>query len=49
MTQLIDTGIPLLQPTPHALDLLHVQNLGLYPVDLRDLRDLVDRPLHQTQ
>lgn len=49
MTELIDTRIPILQAIPHAINLLHIQHFGLHPVDVRHLRDLVDRPLQQTQ
>lgn len=49
VTQLVHALVPLLQPLPHSLDLLHVQHLGLDPVDVRDLRDLVDLALDEAQ
>lgn len=49
MTKLIDPGIPILQTVPHAINLLHIQNLGLHPVDMRHLCDLINRPLQQTK
>jgi hypothetical protein len=49
MTELIDTSIPILQTVPHTINLLHIKDLGLNPVDLRNLRNLVNRPTQQTQ
>jgi len=42
VAELVDARIPLLQPAPHALDLLHIQNLWLYPVDPCDLGNLIN-------
>lgn len=49
VTQLVNTGIPVLQPVPHPINLLHIQNLGLHPIDLRHARNLIDRAPQQTQ
>lgn len=49
VTQLVDTSIPILQTVPHALDLLHIQNLRLHPVYLGDLSHLINGTLEQTQ
>lgn len=49
MTQLVHARIPVLESVPHAVDLGHVQDLGLHPVDLSDLADLVDGALEQAQ
>jgi hypothetical protein len=42
VAELVDTAIPLPQSTPHALDLLHIQHLGLHPIDPRDFCHLID-------
>lgn len=47
--QLIDTRVPILQPQPHVLNLLHIQHLRLHPVDPRHLGHLIDAPLQQAQ
>lgn len=47
--QLVHARIPILQPQPHAVDLLHVQHLGLHPIDARNLGHLVDAPPQQAQ
>lgn len=49
VSELVDASVPFLQSPPHAVDLLHVQYLGLDPVDARDLSDLVDATLQQTE
>lgn len=49
MTQLVNTSIPVLQSIPHALDLFHIQHLGLHPVDLSNLANLVNSTLQQSQ
>ena len=47
--QLIDTAIPILEPHPHVINLLHIQHLRLDPTNPRNLRDLVDAALQQPQ
>ena len=47
--QLIDATIPILQPQPHVINLLHIQHLRLHPIDPRNLGHLVDTPLQQAQ
>lgn len=47
--QLINATIPILQPHPHIINLLHIQHLRLDPVDSRNLRHLIDAPLQQAQ
>lgn len=49
MTELVNTGIPVLQTVPHTINLLHIQHLRLNPVDLRYTRNLINRPTQQTQ
>jgi len=49
VTKLVNTGIPVLQAVPHAINLLHVQHLGLNPVDPRYAGNLIDRPPQQAQ
>lgn len=49
MSQLIDSRIPFFQTILHSFDLLHIQNLGLDPIDARYLRHLVDGSLDQAQ
>lgn len=49
MTQLVHACIPLLQTIAHAVDLLHVQDLGLHPVDAGDLGHLVDFAFEQSE
>ena len=49
VAQLIDTAIPVPQPPPHAVNLLHIQYLWLHPIDPRYPRHLVDTPLQQSQ
>ncbi|KAJ5082902.1 hypothetical protein N7532_011945 [Penicillium argentinense] len=49
VTKLIHTSIPVLQSVPHAINLLHIQHLGLNPVDLRNARNLINRTLQQAQ
>ena len=46
---MIDTRIPLLEPPPHTLNLLHIQHLGLHPINPRHLGHLVDGPPQQSQ
>ena len=47
--QLVNTAIPILQPHPHIINLLHIQHLRLHPVDPRNLRHLVDTAPQQPQ
>ena len=47
--ELVDTGIPLLQPRPHIIDLLHIKHLGLHPANPRHLGHLIDTALQQPQ
>jgi hypothetical protein len=47
--QLVHTRIPILQPDPHVIDLLHIQHLRLHPVDPRHCRHLIDTPPQQPQ
>lgn len=49
VTQLIHTSIPILESIAHAFNLLHIQDLGLHPVNLRDLRNLINSTLQKTQ
>ena len=49
MTQRVDARVPILEPQPHVVNLLHVQHLGLHPVDPRHLCYLVDAPPQQPQ
>lgn len=47
--QLIDARVPILQPQPHVLNLLHVQHLRLHPVYPCYLSHLIDAALQQAQ
>lgn len=49
IAQLINARIPILQPEPHAINLLHIQDFRLHPVDPRHLRHLVDAAAQQTE
>lgn len=49
MTELVHASVPILQPVPHSVDLLHIQHLRLHPVDLRHAGHLVDGPTQQTK
>lgn len=47
--QLINATIPILQPHPHVINLLHIQYLRLHPINSRNLRHLIDTTLQQPQ
>ncbi len=49
VSEIVHTRVPVLQPQPHIVDLLHVQHLWLHPVDPRNLRNLVDAAFQQSQ
>lgn len=49
VSELVDAAVPLLQSYPHVFDLTSIQDLGLDPVDSRNLGDLVDGPSQQAQ
>ena len=49
VTQLVNTRIPVLESVPHASNLVHIQHLGLHPVDLGDLSNLINRAAEQAQ
>lgn len=47
--KLIDTAIPIPQTASHTVNLLHIQDLRLHPIDPSYSRDLVDTALQQSQ
>ena len=47
--QLVYARIPILQPHPHVINLLHIQHFWLDPIDPRDLCHLVNTPPQQPQ
>jgi hypothetical protein len=49
VTELINTSIPILKTVSHAINLIHIKNLRLNPVDLCNLSNLINRSTQQTQ
>lgn len=49
VSKLVNPGVPLFKPVTHTLNLLHVENFRLHPVDLRDPSDLINRAPKQAE